>query len=86
MSADYPEDEKLLTKCEVAQLCRVEVRTVERWLTAGKLRCHRTPGGRPLFRRRDVLTVVARAQASPRKGERETANARTAFATSRDIS
>src|SRR2546425_933574 len=29
--------EKLLTKGEVAQLCRVEVRTVDRWLIAGKV-------------------------------------------------
>jgi excisionase family DNA binding protein len=63
------DNEKLLTKGEVAQLCRVEVRTVERWLTAGKLTCHRTPGGRPLFRRCDVLTVVAGTPESPRKGD-----------------
>ena len=70
MSSDSTHNEKLLTKGEVAQLCRVEVRTVERWLTAGKLTCHRTPGGRPLFRRRDVLTVVAGAQASAPRGEK----------------
>ena len=70
MSSDYADDEKFLTKCEVAQLCRVDVRTVERWLTAGKLTCHRTPSGRYLFRKRDVLTVVARAQISPRRDER----------------
>lgn len=69
MSSDYTNDEKLLTKGEVAQLCRVEVRTVERWLTAGKLTCHRTPGGRPLFRKGDVLTVVARAQASTHESD-----------------
>src|SRR5438270_9348932 len=70
MSFDYGDDEQFLTKCEVAQLCRVDVRTVERWLTAGKLTCHRTPSGRSLFRKRDVLTVVARAQALPPEGER----------------
>jgi excisionase family DNA binding protein len=53
--------EKLLTKGEVAQLCRVEVRTVDRWLIAGKIRCYRTPSGRVLFRRRDVLIVVMSA-------------------------
>ena len=70
MSSDYTDDEKLLTKGEVAQLCRVDVRTVERWLTAGKLTCHRTPSGRSLFRKRDVLTVVARAQTRSPKDER----------------
>jgi excisionase family DNA binding protein len=48
-------DEKLLTKGEVAQLCRVEIRTVDRWVAAGKIKCYRTPGGRLLFRNRDVL-------------------------------
>jgi hypothetical protein len=70
MPYEYANDEKLLTKGEVAQLCRVAIRTVDRWLTAGKVGCHRTPSGRVLFRRRDVLTVVARARPSPRRGER----------------
>ena len=70
MSSDYADDEKFLTKCEVAYLCRVDVRTVERWLTAGKLTGHRTPSGRYLFRKRDVLTVVARAQISRPADER----------------
>src|SRR5207244_8033073 len=47
--------EKLLTKGEVAQLCRVEIRTVDRWVAAGKIRCYRIPSGRLLFRKRDVL-------------------------------
>jgi predicted site-specific integrase-resolvase len=34
---DHAPGEKLLTKGEVAQLCRVEVRTIERWVAAGKL-------------------------------------------------
>ena len=50
--------EKLLTKGEVAQLCRVEVRTVDRWLIAGKIRCYRTPSGRVLFRMNDVLAAM----------------------------
>jgi hypothetical protein len=80
MSADYSsdyasdyasgdaDDDPLLTRGEVARLCRVDVRTVDRWLTAGKVDCHRTPSGRVLFRRRDVLTAVAVAQgqAAPR--------------------
>jgi hypothetical protein len=59
MSSEYFGEEKLLTKGEVARLCRVDVRTVDRWLTAGKLDCRRTPSGRVLFRRHDVLKVVS---------------------------
>jgi len=47
--ANDPRGEKLLTKCEVAQLCRVEIRTVDRWVAAGKITCYRTPGGRLLL-------------------------------------
>jgi hypothetical protein len=70
MSSEYSNDEKLLTKGEVAQLCRVAVRPVDRWLTAGKVGCHRTPSGRVLFRRRDVLTAVAGEQTRPRGRDR----------------
>jgi excisionase family DNA binding protein len=66
MWSDYADDEKLLTKGEVARLCRVDIRTVERWVMAGKVGCHRTPSGRVLFRRHDVLTLVVPTQASPR--------------------
>jgi predicted site-specific integrase-resolvase len=58
MSSEYRDDEKLLTKGEVAQLCRVDIRTVDRWLIAGKILCQRTPSGRVLFRKRDVLRAV----------------------------
>jgi excisionase family DNA binding protein len=52
--------EELLTKGEVALLCRVEIRTVERWVAAGKISCYRTPSGRLLFRKRDLLKVADR--------------------------
>jgi predicted site-specific integrase-resolvase len=65
MSFEHVDDETLLTKGEVAQLCRVDVRTVDRWRTAGKIGCRRTPSGRVLFRKRDVLTAIDPAQASP---------------------
>ena len=60
MSNDYALGEKLLTKGEVAQICRVECRTVDRWVAAGKILCYRTPGGRVLFRKKDVLIAVER--------------------------
>jgi hypothetical protein len=69
MASDYSGDEKLLTKKEVAQLCRVDVRTVDRWLMAGKLLCHRTPSGRLLFRRHDVLTSVNGMQKTQPNGD-----------------
>jgi excisionase family DNA binding protein len=56
---DGASDEKLLTKGEVAQLCRVEIRTVDRWVAAGKIKCYRTPSGRLLFQKRDVLMMMA---------------------------
>jgi excisionase family DNA binding protein len=70
MPNDYGGSEKLLTKGEVAQLCRVEVRTVDRWLIAGKITCYRTPSGRVLFRRDDVLIAIGRA-AAPRRSADE---------------
>src|SRR5436853_600688 len=54
------DDEKLLTKGEVAQLCRVEIRTVDRWVAARKITCYRIPSGRLLFRKRDVLLTADR--------------------------
>jgi predicted site-specific integrase-resolvase len=70
MSSEYSDNEKLLTKGEVAQMCRVDIRTVDRWLTAGKVCCQRTPSGRVLFRTHDVLTVIARLKTSLRERER----------------
>jgi excisionase family DNA binding protein len=67
-SSEYFGEEKLLTKGEVARLCRVDVRTVDRWLTAGKIGGHRTPSGRVLFSRHDVLQVVPHPQNSSRSG------------------
>jgi predicted site-specific integrase-resolvase len=70
MGSEYAENEKLLTKGEVAQICRVDIRTVDRWLRAGKISCQRTPSGRVLFRKYDVLTIVAPAKTSLPRRER----------------
>ena len=70
MPNDYDGSEKLLTKGEVAQLCRVEVRTVDRWLIAGKIRCYRTPSGRVLSRRNDILIVIERRLAPGRSADK----------------
>jgi excisionase family DNA binding protein len=60
MWSDSAPLEKLLTKGEVAQLCRVEIRTVDRWVAAGKIRWYRIPSGRLLFRAGDVLLAADR--------------------------
>jgi excisionase family DNA binding protein len=57
---DGATDERLLTKGEVAHLCRVEIRTVDRWVAAGKISGFRTPGGRLLFRTTAVLMAAER--------------------------
>ena len=62
MENDGGSDEKLLTKGEVAQICRVEIRTVDRWVAAGKIKCYRTPSGRVLFQKRDVLMAIDQCQ------------------------
>jgi len=54
--------EKLLTKGEVAQLCRGEIRTVDRLVAAGKIKGYRIPSGRLLFRKRDVLMEADRRE------------------------
>lgn len=65
MTPEHSEEEKLLTKGEVARLCRVDVRTVDRWVTAGKVGFHRTPSGRVLFAKRDVLKVTLNPRRQP---------------------
>jgi len=62
MRSDLAPGEKLLTRGEVAQLCRVEIRTVDRWIAAGKMKYYRTPSGRLLFRARDVLLTAGQQQ------------------------
>jgi excisionase family DNA binding protein len=62
MRSEPAPGEKLLTKGEVAQLCRVEIRTVDRWIAAGKMKYYRTPSGRLLFRARDVLLTTGQQQ------------------------
>jgi excisionase family DNA binding protein len=67
--------EKLLTKGEVAQLCRVEIRTVDRWVAARKLTSYRTPSGRLLFRQQDVLMRADRWKERVVRGGRFDAHA-----------
>lgn len=51
----------MLTRKEVAAMARVSVATVKRWIAKGALKpACRTPSGRLLFRRSDVLIDVDR--------------------------
>ena len=51
--------ERLLTPREVAELFRVDPKTVTRWATAGRIGSIRTPGGHRRFRETEVLAVFA---------------------------
>ena len=52
--------EELLTPAEVAQLFRVDPKTVTRWARAGRLTCVRTLGGHRRFRADEVEAYLSR--------------------------
>jgi excisionase family DNA binding protein len=49
---------RLLTPGEVAEMFRVDPKTVTRWAAAGRLRSIRTPGGHRRFYEADVRAVL----------------------------
>ena len=51
-------DRQLLTPGEVAQLFRVDPKTVTRWASDGKLTCIRTLGGHRRFRAEEVYALL----------------------------
>lgn len=53
-----PESEALLTPSEVAELFRVDPKTVTRWAKAGKLSSIRTLGGHRRFRESEVRELI----------------------------
>jgi excisionase family DNA binding protein len=53
------EQEVLLTPAEVAQLFRVDPKTVTRWAKAGKLTAIRTLGGHRRFRKSEVQSLLS---------------------------
>jgi excisionase family DNA binding protein len=53
-SNDFEAPEALLTPSEVAQLFRVNPKTVTRWARAGKLTAIRTLGGHRRFRASEI--------------------------------
>lgn len=53
-----PEPEELLTLAEVATMCRVDPKTVTRWMKAGKLTSIRTLGGHRRYREVEVRRLL----------------------------
>jgi excisionase family DNA binding protein len=51
-------EQKLLTPGEVAQLFRVDPKTVTRWAKAGKLSSIRTPGGHRRYLENEVRELL----------------------------
>lgn len=58
-SNDIETPDPLLTPAEVAQMFRVNPKTVTRWARAGKLNAIRTLGGHRRFRTSEVEAVLA---------------------------
>jgi excisionase family DNA binding protein len=56
--------EPLLTPAEVANLFRVDPKTVTRWAKAGKLTAIRTLGGHRRYKEREVRALMAGSQAA----------------------
>jgi excisionase family DNA binding protein len=52
-------DEVLLVAQEVADLFRVDPKTVARWAASGRIDYVRTPGGHRRFRESDVSALLA---------------------------
>ena len=58
--------ERLLTPHQVAQMFRVDPKTVARWASNGWIGSIRTPGGNRRFRESEVLALLAeRAMPAP---------------------
>lgn len=58
------QQETLLTPSEVAEIFRVDPKTVTRWAKAGKLQAVRTLGGHRRYRKSEVLELLSQLQVS----------------------
>ena len=65
MQIDPPAPDELLTPAEVAQMFRVNPKTVTRWARAGKISAIRTLGGHRRFRAAEVRKLLEEVEESP---------------------
>jgi len=65
---DLDAPERLLTPSEVAQLFRVNPKTVTRWARAGKLTAIRTLGGHRRFRASEIRKFLEQVDESSEAG------------------
>lgn len=63
---DTEANKRLMTKGEVALYCRVEVRTIDRWMASGRLKALRISRRCVRFRFGDVLIALDKIDQSPR--------------------
>lgn len=59
MTTPNKEQDRLLTPGEVAEMFRVDPKTVTRWAAAGRLSSIKTPGGHRRFRESEVHALLA---------------------------
>jgi len=64
-----PETDSLLTPAEVAQMFRVDPKTVTRWAQAGKLESIRTLGGHRRYRETEVRALLTGTPAGKENAE-----------------
>jgi excisionase family DNA binding protein len=57
-----PTDDRFLTPGEVAEIFRVDPKTVTRWAAAGKISAIKTPGGHRRFRESEVRALLEGAE------------------------
>jgi excisionase family DNA binding protein len=69
--ASVPPKDRLLTPGEVAQLFRVDPKTVTRWAAAGRISSIRTPGGHRRFRETEERALLSGSPlvAVPQQGD-----------------
>jgi excisionase family DNA binding protein len=65
MQTDPPAPDELLTPAEVAQMFRVNPKTVTRWARAGKISAIRTLGGHRRFRAAEVRKLLEEVEEVP---------------------
>lgn len=64
MNGQRRDEDPLMTRGEVAALCRVRPKTVTRWAIEGRIECVRTPGGHRRFRQSEVRKLMERRVAT----------------------